>query len=93
MPNRTFHNFSPFFQNPVFEEDFVLQVADPACDDLSLKVVDDKTGLVLGLAKIVLSDLLPKPDAWSRPRPVKLVGSKTDAQIIMGMRLRFPTKD
>lgn len=33
----------PYSNNPVFDEEFVLAVHNPECDDLSVRITDDKT--------------------------------------------------
>ena len=69
-------------------------MANPECDDLSVRVLDEKNNRsVLGWVKIILSDLVQKPESRMRRQPVKLLGSNHTSYIIMGMKLMFPRID
>lgn len=74
---------------PVWEQGFTFLVGNPDNDTLQLKIVDQKTGNLLGTFTYILSALMEKRNLELMSQPFQLQKSGPESKIIMSMSLRI----
>lgn len=74
---------------PVWEQGFTFLVGNPDNDTLQLKVVDQKTGNILGTLMFILSTLMEKKNLELMSQPFQLQKSGPETKIIMSLSLRI----
>ncbi|KAK0172236.1 hypothetical protein PV328_005581 [Microctonus aethiopoides] len=75
--------------DPIWESGFSFLVSNPETNSLNIKVIDEKTGTVIGLLAYTLSTLMTKPDLEESQQPYDLQGAGVDSKLIMSMILRI----
>ncbi|CAN7983848.1 unnamed protein product, partial [Ixodes hexagonus] len=74
--------------DPVWEENFYLLLSNPEVQEMEIKVVDNKTGQVLGHLPIRLSRLL-KEEGLKIDEPLILLGTGHQAKLRITLQLRL----
>ncbi|GBP31230.1 Extended synaptotagmin-2 [Eumeta japonica] len=75
--------------SPVYEIGYSFLVQNPEIDNLEIKVLDQKTGSVLGQLVYSIVTLLKQPDLTIITQPLMLQKSGPESKIIMSMCLKI----
>ncbi|KAF7989923.1 hypothetical protein HCN44_008597 [Aphidius gifuensis] len=75
--------------DPVWEQGFTLLVANPETSNLNIRVIDEKTNLVVGSLTYMLSTLLTHPALEETQQPFSLQNAGPESKVIMSLALRI----
>nr|CAD7265731.1 unnamed protein product [Timema shepardi] len=75
--------------DPVWEQGYTFLVNNPESDTLHVKVLDQKTEIVIGMLVYNLSQLLELKDMSLDSQPHRLTKSGPDAKIILSLQLKI----
>lgn len=75
--------------DPVWEQGFTLLVGNPETNCLNIRVIDEKTNMVVGNLTYMLSTLLKKPALKETQQPFYLQNAALESKVIMSLALRI----
>ncbi|XP_063973441.1 extended synaptotagmin-2 isoform X2 [Diachasmimorpha longicaudata] len=75
--------------DPIWEQGFSFLVANPETNNLNIRIVDEKTGSVVGVLVYNIANLLTKVDMEDMQQPYDLVNASPESKLIMSTTLRI----
>ncbi|XP_011304471.1 extended synaptotagmin-2 isoform X2 [Fopius arisanus] len=75
--------------DPVWEQGFTFLVAHPETNNLNIRVIDEKTGSVVGVLIYNIANLMSKVDMEDTQQPYDLLNASPESKLIMSMSLRI----
>ncbi|XP_057327423.1 extended synaptotagmin-3 isoform X2 [Microplitis mediator] len=75
--------------DPIWEQGFTFLVGNPETSSLNIRILDEKTGSVVGTLAYSLSILITKPNLEDMQQPYDLQNSEPESKLIMSMTLHI----